>query len=600
MAGAGWCKGNINHSKLLCTQLGELLSDSAPEGDITFQCGDRTFKCHRALLATRCKYFNALLYGGMKESQPEAVIQIDDVDSGAFESLLKYLYTAHLSLSRLPTDQVLQLLELAHRYELSALEVDICSYLRTQVSPINAAHICQLATFYQLSQLQTHCLDLIDCHPSESLSNISKLSSHTLHAVLSRDSYPLPEIDIFRLVQKWLSEHPGVKDTDKECLLKVVRPCLISARDIFLTVIPTELFHNDVILKALEQQTLIENVNLPHRGHKAHNSTNLVTPHIATVVTGENGEVLFNLELEPSVDRPHCRHVIGDKEGITIQFNCPYIINSIKFLLPCNSETNRLYSYYVRISMDGVSWCTIVDYSAYHCHGWQHITLPSHRSVTQIQLVGTWCSTGSRTFCIEKLNISLDEAIQTTEIGSNGVMVPVCNVATIERGAIVVEGVSRHRSTLLNGNTEQYDWEDGYTCHQVGSGSIIVLLNQPYILSSLSLLLWDCDTRTYSYIASVSHDRKVWDDVINMSNERCSSWQHLTFEPRPVSYIRIIGTQNSANSVFHLVHLETPSQSRAQLTDVEGVEESEESCSKTSSESGSPSESTDSIQLEPT
>ena len=209
MAGAGWCKGNINHSKLLCAQLAELLSEAGPEGDTTFQCGAKTFKCHRALLASRCKYFNALLYGGMKESQPEAVIQIDDVDPAAFESLLKYLYTAHLSLSRLPTDQVLQLLELAHRYELSALEVDICSYLRTQVSPMNAAHICQLATFYQLSQLQAHCLDLIDCHPSESLSNISKLSSHTLHAVLSRDSYPLPEIDIFKLVHKWLEEHPG-------------------------------------------------------------------------------------------------------------------------------------------------------------------------------------------------------------------------------------------------------------------------------------------------------------------------------------------------------------------------------------------------------
>ena len=39
---------------------------------------------------------------------------------------------------------------------------------------------------------------------------------------------------------------------------------------------------------------------------------------------------------------------------------------------------------------------------------------------------------------------------------------------------------------------------------QVGSGAIIVLLNQPYLTSSISLLLWDCDTRCYSYIVSVS------------------------------------------------------------------------------------------------
>ena len=50
---------------------------------------------------------------------------------------------------------------------------------------------------------------------------------------------------------------------------------------------------------------------------------------------------------------------------------------------------------------------------------------------------------------------------------SKGVIEPCDNIATIERGAIVVEGVSKQRSTLLNGNTTQYDWEDGYTCHQV-------------------------------------------------------------------------------------------------------------------------------------
>ena len=54
-------------------------------------------------------------------------------------------------------------------------------------------------------------------------------------------------------------------------------------------------------------------------------------------------------------------------------------------------------------------------------------------------------------------------------VDGKGVIEPCENVATIDRGAIVVEGVSRNRSTLLNGNTTQYDWEDGYTCHQVNN-----------------------------------------------------------------------------------------------------------------------------------
>ena len=76
-----------------------------------------------------------------------------------------------------------------------------------------------------------------------------------------------------------------------------------------------------------------------------------------------------------------------------------------------------------------------------------------------------------------KLHLSnnrLDETLDTTSVDCNGVIEPTENVATIERGAIVVEGVSRHRSTLLNGNTTQYDWEDGYTCHQVFGGNSAV------------------------------------------------------------------------------------------------------------------------------
>jgi BTB/POZ domain-containing protein 9 len=38
----------------------------------------------------------------------------------------------------------------------------------------------------------------------------------------------------------------------------------------------------------------------------------------------------------------------------------------------------------------------------------------------------------------------------------------------------------------------------------------------------------------------------------------CRSWQHITFPRRPVVFIRIVGTHNTANEVFHCVHLECP------------------------------------------
>jgi len=51
--------------------------------------------------------------------------------------------------------------------------------------------------------------------------------------------------------------------------------------------------------------------------------------------------------------------------------------------------------------------------------------------------------------------------------------------------AIVIDGVSRCRNSLLDGNYKDYDWDCGYTCHQLGSGCILVQLGQPYMLSSM-------------------------------------------------------------------------------------------------------------------
>ncbi len=50
---------------------------------------------------------------------------------------------------------------------------------------------------------------------------------------------------------------------------------------------------------------------------------------------------------------------------------------------------------------------------------------------------------------------------------------------------MVSEGVSRVRNALINGDYQSYDWDTGYTCHQIGSGGIVIQLSQPYIVGSM-------------------------------------------------------------------------------------------------------------------
>ncbi|VEN50262.1 unnamed protein product, partial [Callosobruchus maculatus] len=84
-------------------------------------------------------------------------------------------------------------------------------------------------------------------------------------------------------------------------------------------------------------------------------------------------------------------------------------------------------------------------------------------------------------------------------------------------------------------------------------------VGQPYIISSLRLLLWDCDDRSYSYYIESSTNVWEWEMVVDKTREDCKSWQVIRFPPRPVVFIRIVGTHNTANEVFHCVHFECPS-----------------------------------------
>ncbi len=74
--------------------------------------------------------------------------------------------------------------------------------------------------------------------------------------------------------------------------------------------------------------------------------------------------------------------------------------------------------------------------------------------------------------------------------------VPDENVATPHRNACTIEGAVR--DALLNGDTENYTGDNGYTIHSItkdNSKGITVQFNQPYLVNCIRMLLWDKDNR---------------------------------------------------------------------------------------------------------
>lgn len=159
---------------------------------------------------------------------------------------------------------------------------------------------------------------------------------------------------------------------------------------------------------------------------------------------------------------------------------------------------------------------------------------------------------------------------------------PIENVATIEEGAKVIEGLSNPPDTsdvLLNGIVNNHTGSSGYTYHIIGNnqicesqimskkvnfstgqGSIVIQLPRLCYLGSLRLLLWDLQiNRTYSFYVETSVNKEDWKIAVDKRNEPLQSWQQ--FEPRRVVYFRIVGTENNENNHFHVVHFEAPASS---------------------------------------
>ncbi|XKL65076.1 hypothetical protein PGB90_005162 [Kerria lacca] len=455
-------------------------------------------------------------------------------------------------------DLILEILGLAHKYGFIDLETAISDFLRQALTIENCCLIYDSARLYNLRFLMHVSAVFVDKHVTKIIVHDSflQLSLESVKSLISRDSFFAPEVDIFQAVCHWIQNNE-VSQEEQLDVLSAVRLPLMTFKDLLTIVRPTGLLSPEAILDAIETQTLQNCSNkINHRGLLQPELNMASLKQGTAVLQGEMKSALLDgNSLNYDMERGYTRHSIGtsDDPGILIKLGTQCIVNHIKILLW--DKDLRSYSYYIEVSINQNDWIRVVDYTKYYCRSWQYLYFEP-RVVRFIRIVGT-NNTVNKVFHVVSFEIMYTNKPFCLE---KGLIVPKHNVATNSLSATIIEGVSRTRNSLLDGNTQFYDWESGYTCHQLGSGCILIQLGQPYLIDSMRLLLWDCDDRLYSYFIEVSVNMWDWDLIIDKSHEQCTSWQTLYFEKRPVVFIRITGTQNTANEVFHLVHFECPAQ----------------------------------------
>ncbi|MEQ2218056.1 BTB/POZ domain-containing protein 9, partial [Xenoophorus captivus] len=276
----------------------------------------------------------ALLYGGMKESQPQAEVRLEETRAEAFSMLLNYLYTGRASLSSAREEVLLDFLGLAHRYGLQPLEDSTCEFLRTILHINNVCLVFDVASLYSLSTLNEACCAYMDRHAPEVLNSDAflSLSKTALLTVVRRDSFAVSEKEIFQALCRWCQQHEDGADTQE--VMSAVRLPLMTLTEMLNVVRPSGLVSPDDLLDAIKTRSESRNMDLNYRGMLKENIATM--KHGAQVVKGELKSSLLDGDTQNyDLDHGFSRHPIEEdgRSGLQVKLGQPSIINHIRLLL---------------------------------------------------------------------------------------------------------------------------------------------------------------------------------------------------------------------------------------------------------------------------
>ncbi|CAH0555390.1 unnamed protein product [Brassicogethes aeneus] len=140
-------------------------ANSDMEFVLTYNDDEIIFKAHRVIVASRCDWFRRALTSGMKEDIDKRIF-VHDSNPTIFKMFLKYLYMDKINFSSLNSDQRIDVLVLADRYEVDSLKQTTEYILQSSIELDVVLSMTRLADQFNAKILKSACFYKILQHPS--------------------------------------------------------------------------------------------------------------------------------------------------------------------------------------------------------------------------------------------------------------------------------------------------------------------------------------------------------------------------------------------------------------------------------------------------
>lgn len=203
-------------STLLQDGLKELLNENKFV-DCTLKVGDRSFPCHRLIMAACSPYFREIFFTeDGKEVENTKEVVLEDVNPSILDMIIQYLYSAEIDLT---DDNVQDIIAVANRFQIPSVFTVCVNYLQKKLSLGNCMAIFRMGLVLSCPRLavaaRNYIADRFELLYKEE--EFLKLAAHELFAIIGGDSLNVEREElVFEAVMAWVRH-------DREKRLKVLK-----------------------------------------------------------------------------------------------------------------------------------------------------------------------------------------------------------------------------------------------------------------------------------------------------------------------------------------------------------------------------------------
>ncbi|KAH3864032.1 kelch-like protein 25 [Dreissena polymorpha] len=221
--------------------------------DVVITVDDKTFNCHKIILASLSPYFQAMFRAGMVESL-SGIVHLQDIQPHIFEAVLRFVYSGS---NVIGSDNVEGLLMAAVMLQITCLQEQCELYLKNQIVPENCLGIWKMASRLSCRDLAHKCWTYIleffsTVIRSDEFKQIT--ADDLIEIINDNDLNTTSEEEVCNAVLKWVNFEPDIRKQELGKLFRNVRFPLVSVRYV------KDLRCQELILKSDECNALLKDV----------------------------------------------------------------------------------------------------------------------------------------------------------------------------------------------------------------------------------------------------------------------------------------------------------------------------------------------------